>query len=183
MTRRWETLLEQVARDRWARLVTHATFVSGSRADAPDLVQEALISVFAGRARFTTADKAEAYLRRAIASRAVDASRRRLRESHALRRVHALPVVETTVEERGPGADLVRALATLAPRERACVVLRQMDDLSVADTAATLGLSEGAVKRYTADGLTRLAAALGGAAPDGAETMTVRTTTEVHRER
>ena len=58
-----------------------------------------------------------------------------------------------------------------------------MDDLSVADTAATLGLSEGAVKRCTADGLTRLAAVLGGAAPDDMETMTVRTTTEVHRER
>ena len=56
---------------------------------------------------------------------------------------------------------MVRALAALSPRERACVVLRQMEDLSVVETASALGLSEGAVKRYTSDGLARLNAALG----------------------
>ena len=64
-------------------------------------------------------------------------------------------------EDRLPGADVVRALAALSPRERACVVLRQMEDLSVVETASALGLSEGAVKRYTSDGLARLNAALG----------------------
>ena len=87
-------------------------------------------------------------------------------------------------DDRLPGADVVRALAALSPRERACVVLRQMEDLSVVETASALGLSEGAVKRYTSDGLARLNAALGRTA-DVSERIAVRTleTTEVRRER
>lgn len=168
MARPWESLLEQVVRERYPRLVAHAMLVAPSRADAQDLVQEALISSFAGRARFGSVQQAEAYVRRAIVSRAVDASRRSSRELRAAGRVGALPAPPVVVEERGPGADVLRALATLGPRERACVVLRQMDDLSVRETASLLGLSEGAVKRYTADGIARLAAALGGDPAEGA---------------
>jgi DNA-directed RNA polymerase specialized sigma24 family protein len=58
-----------------------------------------------------------------------------------------------------------------------------MDDLSVQETASLLGVTPGAVKRYTADGVARLSAALGGsddvpAAPD--EHIWVE---EVHGER
>ena len=62
--------------------------------------------------------------------------------------------------------DLHRALATLSPRERACVVLRYHEDLSVRDTAAALKLSEGAVKRYLSDARHRLGELLGAEPPD-----------------
>jgi DNA-directed RNA polymerase specialized sigma24 family protein len=64
------------------------------------------------------------------------------------------------------------------------VVLRQMEDLSVVETAAALGLSEGAVKRYTSDGLSRLNAALGSTS-DAGERVPVQTLnpTEVRSER
>lgn len=117
---------------------------------------------------------------------AVDASRRRGRERRALERAGAFTTTTVTDEDTLPGADVVRALATLSPRERACVVLRQMEDLSVAETAAALGLSEGAVKRYTSDALKRLAAHLGaGPATSDHETTTVEPTTgkEAHRGR
>ena len=162
MPRAWEALLERVVRERYPRLVAHATLVAGSRADAQDLVQEALISAFSGRARFTSVQQAEAYVRRAIVSRAVDESRRSARETRAVGRLGARPVAPVMADEHGPGSAVVRALATLSPRERACVVLRQMEDLSVQETASLLGLSEGAVKRYTADGIARLGVALGG---------------------
>ncbi|MCC2335845.1 sigma-70 family RNA polymerase sigma factor [Cellulomonas wangsupingiae] len=181
MARPWEVLLEEVARQRWRRLVTHATFVSGSYADAPDLVQEALISTFSGRARFTTADQAEAYVRRAIASRAVDASRRRARDRRLVADVAGRTPTATHDVDRLPGADVVRALATLSPRERACVVLRQMEDMSVAETATVLGLSEGAVKRYTADAVRRLGDLLD-AVPSAAEHETTTVTTTVGKE-
>lgn len=170
---RWEPLLERVVRERYPRLVAHAMLVAGSPADAQDLVQEALISAFAGRARFGSVEQAEAYVRRAVVSRAIDASRKRARDRRTQDRVAGLAVAPVEIEERGPGADMVRALAALSPRERACVVLRQLDDLSVAQTAAQLGLSEGAVKRYTADGIARLNAALGSTAPQ-VERVSVR---------
>jgi DNA-directed RNA polymerase specialized sigma24 family protein len=48
------------------------------------------------------------------------------------------------------------ALATLSPRQRAVLVLRYYLDLSEADTAATLGIAAGSVKRYSADALATL---------------------------
>ena len=156
--------------------MAHAALLCGSTAEAPDLVQEALIATFRGRARFTSVEQAEAYVRRAIASRAVDEHRRRTRERLVAIRAASQAPPPAVVEPRGPGKDVVAALAALSPRERACVVLRQLDDLSIADTAAALDLSEGAVKRYTSDGLARLAAALG-THPHDDETVPVRPTT------
>lgn len=48
------------------------------------------------------------------------------------------------------------ALAELAPREREAVVMRLQWQLSVAEAAEVMHLSDGAVKRYTADGVRRL---------------------------
>ena len=57
--------------------------------------------------------------------------------------------------------DAVRAaLGDLSPRQRACVVLRYYDDLTVADIAATLGLAEGSVKRHLSYAMARIAARL-----------------------
>jgi RNA polymerase sigma factor (sigma-70 family) len=184
VSRRWEDLLEQVARERYQRLVAHATLVSASPSDAQDLVQESLIAAFSGRARFGSVEQAEAYVRRAIASRAIDAGRRRTREARLRGRAGAQTPEVVQPDDRLPGAEVVRALAALSPRERACVVLRQMEDLSVVETAAALGLSEGAVKRYTSDGLARLNAQLGSTA-DAGERIAVRTLTptEVRHER
>ena len=51
---------------------------------------------------------------------------------------------------------VTEALAHLSPRERACVVLRHFDDLTVADIASELSLSTGATKRYLSDGAAKL---------------------------
>ena len=174
VSRPWEAQVEHLVRERYGRLVGYAMLLTGSRPDAQDLVQDALISTFGGRARFSTIGEAEQYVRRAIASRSVDEARRRARERAATGRFASWAVPAVVVEVGGLSADLQRALVALSPRERACVVLRQLEDLSVRETAAALGLSEGAVKRYTSDGLGRLDAALGTSSDPGHETVPVR---------
>lgn len=162
----WEPLLEQLVQERYGRLLARAHLLVGPGGDADDLVQEALLATFGGRARLRSIEAAEQYVRRAIVSRFVDRLRRAGRERTAhdeAARLDAGPWPESFSTE------LEVALAGIAPRERACVVLRHVEQMSVAETAATLGLSQGAVKRYTFDGLAGLSAALGTAAPAGAE--------------
>lgn len=57
-------------------------------------------------------------------------------------------------------ADVQAALARLPPRCREVLLLRHYGDFSMAETAAILGLSEGATKGYASEGRTRLSALL-----------------------
>ena len=51
---------------------------------------------------------------------------------------------------------LRQALAHLAPRQRAVIVLRYFDDLTEGQTAELLGISVGTVKSQARDALARL---------------------------
>ena len=55
---------------------------------------------------------------------------------------------------------VIAALAELPPRQRATVVLRYYDELSVEETAEVLGCTPGTVKSQTARGLDALRARL-----------------------
>ncbi|GEK23096.1 sigma factor-like helix-turn-helix DNA-binding protein [Cellulomonas xylanilytica] len=171
---RWEPLLEQMVEERYSQLVARAMLLCSSRSDAEDVVQEALLSTFSGRARFTTVAEAEQYVRRAIVSRFIDGTRRRGRERALANQVGHAPLV--AVPPSGGVADrLEAALAQLSPRQRACVVLRYLDDVPVRETAALLGVSDGAVKRYTADGIRMLNDLLGTQATVNDHTVQVLT--------
>jgi RNA polymerase sigma factor (sigma-70 family) len=175
-------MLEQVARERYPVLVARAMLLVPSRADAEDLVQEALVSTFSSRARFDSIGQAEQYVRRAIVSRFVDRTRRRGTERAAWTSAgHPADRVQPGPGEGGLSSELELALALLSPRQRACVVLRHLDDLSVRETASVLGLSEGAVKRYVSDGVAALNAALGTTSADRDPVVLVRTE-EVRRD-
>ncbi|MDN4471398.1 RNA polymerase sigma factor [Demequina zhanjiangensis] len=155
-----DPVLEDLLEHRYASLVGYATLVSGARQDAEDLVHDAIVTVFSKRRRFTSLEHAHAYVLRAIASRHVDARRSWARRASREERATSLAPRFTPGPEDSVGMDdaVVTALAALSPRERACVVMRHLADQSVADTAHALGISEGAVKRYTSDGLAALVA-------------------------
>jgi RNA polymerase sigma factor (sigma-70 family) len=56
--------------------------------------------------------------------------------------------------------EILEALRRLGPRQRACVVLRYYEDLSVEQTANILGCSQGTVKSQAARGLETLREAI-----------------------
>jgi RNA polymerase sigma-70 factor (ECF subfamily) len=68
--------------------------------------------------------------------------------------------VEATVLAQLEQAALVDALRKLKPEQQECVVLRFLHGLSVAETAESMGRSEGAVKQLQLRGLRALAAML-----------------------
>jgi RNA polymerase sigma-70 factor (sigma-E family) len=156
----WEHVLTELVAARGDALVRYAALLTGDRDDAADLVQDALVRTFGRLRNGFDVTRAEAYVRRAILNLVVDASRRHAR----WRRIAPLEYVPD--ERESPAAatdarlDLHDELRRLAPRERACLVLRYYDDLKVDDIAATLGISSGAVKRYLSDGLGKMAIAL-----------------------
>ena len=153
----WEQRFTELTRDRGAALVRYAYLLCGDRTEAADLVQEALLRTF-GRGRTgTEVTNIEAYVRRALVAAFVDGRRRQARW-RAIR--HLIPgpaqveAAESGVLHRD---ELLRASAGLSPRQRACLVLRYYEDMSVAQIADQLGCSAGAVKRHLSDALARLA--------------------------
>ncbi|MGC4175248.1 sigma-70 family RNA polymerase sigma factor [Demequina sp.] len=154
----WEAVARELVDARYGVLVGYARLVAGAAADAEDLVQEALISTFGRRRTFASIPEAESYVRRAIVSRFLDTARRSSRTKRSSLPEIGIPGHADAVDL---SLDLTAALAHLTPRERACVVLRHLDGLSTTQTAHALGIAEGSVKRYVADGLATLNARLG----------------------
>ena len=155
---RWEPLLEQVMRERAPRLLAYAAMLTGDDAEAHDVLQDALVRSFSRGRTFDHVNQAEAYVRRAIPSVVIDRSRKfRAEPRPADEQAHAA----ASAPDADAAMDVRRALRELTPRERACIVLRFYDDLTVPQIAAHLGLAEGTVKRYLYDASARLADLLG----------------------
>jgi len=172
----WEDVLETLVRDRGLALLRYGYLLTGDAGDAKELVQDALVSVLARKARLREPAAVEGYVRQTMLSAYVDGYRRR-RRWLGIR--HLLAAPETADDHRhgvDERRDVVAALGGLAPRVRACVVLRYFEDLSVAEIADRLAISEGTVKRYLHDGVHGLERVLGpvGTIPD-AESQLITT--------
>lgn len=157
--RRWEDVVSRLVAERGEALTRYAFLISGDRETASDLVQDALVKTFGRLRNGFSVTSAEAYVRRAILNSYLDAGRRRSRWRR-IAHLEVLPEAEPPRDgDTDARLDLQRRLARLAPRERACVVLRYYEDLKVDDIAQRLGISSGAVKRYLSDALAKLAVA------------------------
>ena len=158
---RWEPVLDEVMRERSPRLLAYARLLTGDDAEAQDVLQDALVRAFSRGRAFDNANLAESYVRRAIPSVFID----RLRKRKAAERAHDRDVAfggrDVLTPDRDVVMDVRAALAALPPQERACVVLRFYDDLTVPQIAAQLRLAEGTVKRYLSDASGKLTQILG----------------------
>lgn len=139
-----------------ARLRQTAYLTCGDWDRASDHVQEALIRVYVAWPRLERAGREHAYARKAVVSAVLDHARRRSSREVVVEADPSRPAPGDLADQVTDRTALVAALATLAPRQRACIVLRYFEDLSVADTAAALGCSQGTVKSQTARGLDTL---------------------------
>jgi RNA polymerase sigma-70 factor (sigma-E family) len=118
---------------------------------AEDIVQTALIKLYGAWARVRR-DSVDAYARKVLVRTAIDDGRRGF--FHRERTVDAVP--ERPVADHSSDLDLKLALDALPPGQRAVVVLRYWEDLSITETARILGRTEGTVKSQAAKGLAAL---------------------------
>ncbi|MCJ7827024.1 MAG: sigma-70 family RNA polymerase sigma factor [Demequinaceae bacterium] len=156
----WRGLLAEVVETRHASLVAYGYLLTSSRPDAEDLVQDALVKVFSRVRTLPNAAAADQYVRKAMLTLYLDRRRRDQAWGLLRRSIATADGVVGPEDTVAASTDVRASLAALSPRERACVVLRHFDDLSVAEIAARLGLAEGSVKRYLSDGLRRLGSEL-----------------------
>ena len=158
VTVRREVQIEALYVVHYQPMLRTAMLLMGGDSAAEDVVQEAFIRVYGSRSNIRDPDRAAAYLRVTTINLARNALRRRLL---AARHPPGPPAIAATPEERAMaearGVLVVRALRQLPQRQREVVVLRYYADLSVAQTARALQISEGAVKSYGSRGLARLA--------------------------
>lgn len=146
----WETALDALVRTRHRSLIGYAYLLSGCTREAEDLVQDALVKIYA-RKHLPAADDAEAYVRRAILTIYLDVYRRRRRWSGIKHLVGIADRQESRDLAAGDQVDVAIALDSLTPRQRACVVLRYFEDLTVPKIAEELGCAPGTVKRHLFD--------------------------------
>ena len=143
----------------WGSLYRTAYLLVGDHGLAEDLVQTALARTYAAWSKVRSVEAGPAYARTTLVNTASEwfrkrSWRRELPSEH-------LGDPETTPHDPSLRPTVLAALDLLAPRQRAVVVLRYYEDLSVAATARALGCSEGTVKSQTFDALAVLRTHLG----------------------
>ena len=145
------------------------------REDALDVVQEAFVKVFQAASRWDGSADAGPWLSRVTVNLAIDRWRRNKRRGQTFSPLAEGDHLEV-LAAHGPAPDrgvaareasdrMARALETLPERQRAVVVLRHYQELSLEEIATTLGMSLGTVKSSLHRALHRMRATLAGAEP------------------
>lgn len=145
------------------RLWAVALRTLGHPEDAADALQNALLSAHRGAAGFRGGSAVTTWLHRIVVNACLDRIRRRAaRPAASGMDEQTLDVLAQGSALADPGTDkdtaldVLAALRTLAPEQRAVLVLVDMLGYPVADTAAILGISPGTVKSRCARGRARL---------------------------
>jgi RNA polymerase sigma-70 factor (sigma-E family) len=125
---------------------------------AADLTQTTLARMFVQWHRITRRDNPHAYARQVLTRAFLD--HHRSKRSHEVVTADFADVPGTS-EDSDLRLALIDALGRLPPRDRAIVVLRYWEDLSVESVAEILGLPTGTVTSQSARSLARLRRLLG----------------------
>lgn len=140
---------ETWAGSRQQALVRSAFLLTGDFHRAEDLVQDALVKA-AARWDSLASGNPDAWMRTVVYRDHVSLWRRYRREVFTTPREQVVPAV-------GEASLVLReALGRLTARQRAVLVLRYVEDRSLAETADVLGLTVGSVKKHASVALARL---------------------------
>jgi len=124
------------------------------RGRAEEVTQDAFLRLYERWRGVSAIEHPEAWVRRVAVRAAVrSAQRTRLRTAPP-------PDEDRPTWDELPDVDLARAVASLAPQQRAAVALYYLDDLKVEDVARHLGVSASTVKQHLFKARTRLASLL-----------------------
>jgi RNA polymerase sigma-70 factor (sigma-E family) len=165
MRREDEDLFREFAVRQAAPLRRCAYLFCGDWHLAEDLMQTTLVKIYRAWPKVARREVMTHYARTVLLRTWLDEKRRPWRRSE-IGHAEVPEVSDSSAEparqaERSFARELVHdALLRVPPRQRAVLVLRYFDDLSIAETAEAMGCTEGTVKSQAARGLVNLRAAL-----------------------
>lgn len=158
----WQRYLDHVQPLR-PTLHAYCRRLTGNLWDAEDLVQDALLRAFGSLGRIhDPVRNPRAYLLRTATHLWIDKHRRRERETAALAEAEELAAAEAEAggsaraKPSGELRDAGRRLLRLPPRDRAAVLLKDVFDLDLEESAEVLATTVGAVKAALHRGRERL---------------------------
>jgi RNA polymerase sigma-70 factor (sigma-E family) len=162
LVERWEQTLGDLVAERGTALKRQAFLLCGNDAQADDLVQEALVRAFTRPLRALRPGGTEAYVRTIMVNLFIDGTRRQSRWRRIAPLLRPADAAPDPAEQVSARDEVLGALRSLSPRQRACVVLRYYEDLPVTGIARALGIGEGTVKRYLSEATALMAGHLSG---------------------
>lgn len=154
----WQARQEEFVQAHLKRIFLLIYRLVGNVADAQDLTQEAFIKALQRQEQLRDAEKAAHWLSRIATNTALDFLRRRGRSLET--ELDALPAPPAAPDEESPEDRLLRAerhelleagLGRLTARERAALVLRDLEDLPAEEVALRLGCSKATVRSHIAN--------------------------------
>ena len=137
---------EQFYRRNFRGLVALTLCLSGSRAAAEDIAQDAMMSALSRWDEVCQLEQPVAWVRRVAVNRATSISRRRMSELRALLRLGSQRQLIPSMPQ--PDEEVWAAVRKLPRRQRQCVALHYLLDCTVEETARTLGCAQGTVKAH-----------------------------------
>jgi RNA polymerase sigma factor (sigma-70 family) len=154
---------DQLVREHQGIAFRTAYVITGSAADAEEVVQDAFVKAYRARGRFRSGAPFRPWLLAIVANEARNRRRatgRRARLSLQLAEERpsggAAPSPEVALLAREERAELLAAVDRLGEEQRAAVACRYFLGLSEAETAAVLGCRPGTVKSRLSRALARL---------------------------
>jgi RNA polymerase sigma-70 factor (ECF subfamily) len=132
--------------------------MTGSAMDGEDVVQEALFEAYRKLDKFDESRSLKPWLFRIAHNRCIDFLRKREVRSEAEQAAITPEAVEPTEPAiLGLGSAVERLVISLPPKERACVLLKDVFDYSLQEIAEFVGSTVGGVKAALNRGRTKLA--------------------------
>jgi RNA polymerase sigma-70 factor (ECF subfamily) len=154
-----------LVRDVTPRLLGAAISLTGDRAAAHDLTHDAWVQAFAARRSYRGEGSFAGWMlavlrncqRAAHRTDTKRAARGQVYAEHAAgEHAHAFDAPDEALDREKLRARLVQGLVSLGDRQRDVVVMRILEERSVAETARLLGIAEGTVKATLAQAIGRL---------------------------
>jgi RNA polymerase sigma factor (sigma-70 family) len=146
---------EWIFRSAYPRVLRTVSQILWSRSAAEDVAQEAFLKLLLHWRTASGYEQPEAWVRRVAIRLAIRQAQREIRRGELERTAQAAPD-----EQEAGDSELTKAIMTLAPMQRAAVVLYYYEDLPVVEVARILVVSESTVKQHLYRARIRLAALL-----------------------